>query len=274
MQQAIDTAKKDSVSASQLQLNKIEQTGCIPYKEILKQNKYFNFADKATAPLIQVKNHEHKEEAFYLLAFIVLFFALIRAMFFKYVQNLFTIMFRATLKQKQLREQLAQTPLPSFLLNIFFVMVAATFASFLFRYYGLFENVNFWLIVLYSAVVISVIYLLKFLGLKFIGWVFNLKSTINSYIFIVFLINKLLAVFLVPLMILIAFQAEKAAVWITVSYILISIALIYRYLASYGPIRNEIKVKQVHFFLYLCAFEIAPLLLIYKVLLNFFEKTV
>jgi hypothetical protein len=48
---------------------------------------------------------------------------------------------------------------------------------------------------------------------------------------------------------------------------------IYRFIISYTPIRNEIKLNRFHFFIYLCAFEIAPLLLIYKVLLIFVERS-
>ena len=47
---------------------------------------------------------------------------------------------------------------------------------------------------------------------------------------------------------------------------------LYRILAAYRPIRNEIKLTPFYFFLYLCAFEIAPVLLIYKVLLTYLEK--
>jgi hypothetical protein len=244
------------------------------YGGVLAQNRYYNFFGNPVLPRIQVKHHDHKEDQFYLLVLIILFFALVRVVFAKYMQNLFTVMFRASLKQKQIREQLSQTPLPSLLLNIFFVLVAGTFASFLLRYYNQFTEVNFWLLVFYTSVIISIIYFFKFLVLKFTGWVFNLKAAANTYIFIVFLINKILALFLLPLVILIAFQSAEADIWVTISFILIVIALVYRYLASFGPIRSEIKVKQIHFFLYLCAFEIAPLLLIYKVLLNFFEKTV
>jgi hypothetical protein len=46
----------------------------------------------------------------------------------------------------------------------------------------------------------------------------------------------------------------------------------YRFIVSFGPVRKEIKVNGFHFFLYLCAFEIAPLLLIYKLLLGYLEK--
>lgn len=266
--------KKDSAVAVVKPVEEEKDTTYFNYGGVLTQNRYFNFTGNPVLPRIQVKKHDHKEDEFYLLVMIILFFALIRVVFARYMQNLFTVMFRASLKQKQIREQLSQTPLPSLLLNIFFVLVAGTFAAFLVRYYNQFSDVNFWLLVLYSSVIISLIYFFKFLVLKFTGWVFNLRGAANTYIFIVFLINKILALFLLPLVILIAFQSAEADIWVTISYILIVIALVYRYLASFGPIRSEIKVKQIHFFLYLCAFEIAPLLLIYKVLLNFFEKTV
>jgi hypothetical protein len=54
---------------------------------------------------------------------------------------------------------------------------------------------------------------------------------------------------------------------VTVSFALLGGMLAYRFIISYRPVRSEIKLNRLHFFLYLCAFEIAPLLLIYKVLL-------
>ena len=48
--------------------------------------------------------------------------------------------------------------------------------------------------------------------------------------------------------------------------------LLYRFILGYTAIRNQVKFNLFHFFLYLCAFEIAPLLLIYKALLFFFHR--
>jgi len=49
--------------------------------------------------------------------------------------------------------------------------------------------------------------------------------------------------------------------------------LIYRLILSFGAVRNQVRVNFFHFFLYLCAFEIAPLLLVYKGLLLYFGIT-
>jgi hypothetical protein len=120
---------------------------------------------------------------------------------------------------------------------------------------------------------LAVIYLGKFLILKFCGWVFNISRATDIYIFVVFLVNKMLGIFLLPFLILITFSGPQVReIFITISLVMIFIMLIYRIIAAYRPIRNEIKLTPFYFFLYLCAFEIAPLLLIYKVLLSYLEK--
>jgi hypothetical protein len=109
--------------------------------------------------------------------------------------------------------------------------------------------------------------------LKFCGWVFSISRATDTYIFVVFLVNKMLGLFLLPFLILISFSSGTAhEIYLTLSMAMVFIFLIYRVLASFRPIRNEIKLTPFHFFLYLCAFEIAPLLLIYKVLLTYLEK--
>jgi hypothetical protein len=117
--------------------------------------------------------------------------------------------------------------------------------------------------------ILALIYIGKFVLLKFTGWVFNLSKATDTYIFIVFLVNKMLGILLLPFLVLIAFYGGQAQqVFVTLSLILIVVLFAYRFIFSFGPIRAEIKVNPFHFFLYLCAFEIAPLLLIYKVLLS------
>jgi hypothetical protein len=67
-------------------------------------------------------------------------------------------------------------------------------------------------------------------------------------------------------------QPEVVSIVVTLTYIIILIFFGYRYIISYRAVRKEIKVSQFHFFLYLCALEIIPLVLIYKVLLEFVDR--
>jgi hypothetical protein len=244
------------------------------YAQALRQNPYFNFFGK---PILQSTSQRHvnsKDGLFYSLLVLILYFALVRLLFFRYLDNLFTLFFRASLKQKQIREQLLQTPLPSLLLNILFAVIGGIYVSFLLTYYNLFPSIPLPLLMVYSTVALGFIYFCKFITLKFLGWVFSIEEATDMYIFIVFMVNKILAIFLLPFIVLMAFSGpDVLSMLVSLTYLLIALAFIYRYIISFAPIRKQINVSQFHFFLYLCGFEIIPLLVIYKVLLSFFERS-
>jgi hypothetical protein len=118
-----------------------------------------------------------------------------------------------------------------------------------------------------------VLYLLKFAILKLAGWIFNISRAVDIYLFVVFMTNKIIGIFLLPFLVLISFSGPVATdIEVTVSIITVGLFYINRFIAAYNNLYKEIKISVLHFFLYLCAFEIAPLLLIYKVLLTYLEK--
>jgi hypothetical protein len=244
------------------------------FQEAVKENPYFNVNRPALRQGIEIRSRENRDAFFYFVIGLVLYFALMRLIFFKYVSTMFTLFFRATLRQQQLREQLLQAPLPALLINIFFIISAATYCTFLADYYRLEFADNFWTTLLYAIILIAGIYLVKFIFLNAVGWIFGISHVTDTYIFIVFLINKMIGIFLLPFIALLAFPTPGLVKpVITVSYILVGGMLLYRFVISYRPVRNEIKLSRFHFFIYLCAFEIAPLLLIYKVLLAFMIRS-
>jgi hypothetical protein len=211
---------------------------------------------------------EGKEALFYTLIALLLFFAFLRTAFPKYLADLFRVTFRTTLKQRQIGEQLVQTPLPSLLLNIFFLMTGAFYIDFVLKHYKLAAEYNFWILYLYCFAALAAVYVVKFLSLKISGSLFNISETTNAYIFTVFLINKIIGVFLLPVIIFLAFSDQEFyKVVLSLSFIGLIALYGYRFILSYGLVRNKIKFNPFHFFVYLAAFEIVPLLLIYKLLL-------
>ncbi len=243
------------------------------HRQVMEHHPYFGFAGK---PLSRetgnLKEFEGKELLFYFLLFLLLVFAFFRMAFPKYFSDLFRLFFRTTLKQRQIREQLMQTPLPSLLLNGFFVVAGGLYIDFMLLHFRLIEKPDFWLFFLYCTGGLSATYFVKFIGLKILGWIFNLQEAADSYIFIVFIINKVIGVFLLPFLIMLAFmQGNGYLAALLVSWTGVGILLLYRFILTYSAVRNQVKFNPFHFFLYLCAFEIAPLLLIYKLLLVFFQ---
>jgi len=240
-------------------------------RQVSVQNDFFDFSSPPIAIRSDKKEFHGKELLFYTLIVLLLFFAFIRMSFPKYLLDLFRVAFRTTLKQRQISEQLVQAPLPSLLLNFFFLCTAGLYITFVLQHYHLASNYNFWLLYLYCFVALAVIYSIKFLSLKLFGWLFNITATADGYIFIVFMINKIIGIYRLPFLILLAFsEADIYEAAFILSYIGVFGLLAYRFILSYGLARNQIRLNPFHFFLYLCAFEIVPLLLIYKALLLWF----
>jgi hypothetical protein len=244
------------------------------FQETLKNHPYLKFFDRPERQTISMRKTENHDGIFYFLVGLVLYIALIRFFFYKYFSTMFTLFFRATLRQQQLREQLLQAPLPALLMNCFFVCSLATYLTFVALHFNLPFATDFWTTLGYAVVLIAGVYIIKFLFLTIVGWIFGISNVTDTYIFIVFLINKMVGIFLIPIIAFLAFPMPVLLpVMLTVSYILVIGMFFYRFIISYRPVRSEIKLNRFHFFLYLCAFEIAPLLLIYKVLITFVDRS-
>jgi hypothetical protein len=240
--------------------------------QVMKGHPYFGFGSEPVVVHTGLREFKGKEALFYALVGLLLAFALLRQAFPKYFNDLFRLLFRTTMKQKQVREQLMQTPVPSLFLNTFFVISTGFYINILIHYFEVAPIENFWLLYLYCVLGLTFIYLLKFFGLKISGWLFNIQAAADTYIFVVFVINKVIGVFLLPFLILLSFmQGNAFSIVLVLSWCGIGLLLIYRFLLTYASVRNQVKFNPFHFFLYLCAFEIAPLLLIYKALLFFFR---
>lgn len=269
---AKDTAQ--SLTATDT-LEKVSIENTLPgFQAVLRDHPYYPFKGKPKILFLKEPDGTSSDALFYFLFGLLFYYAIIRLFFLKYLHNITTLFFRATMRQQQLREQLSQTPLPSLFLNILFISSAGMFLALVARYYALVPGMNLWLLWGYGAALVLAIYLGKFIILKVIGWIFNVGNATDTYIFVIFMVNKMVGIGLVPVLILMAFPyGSFLPVIITLAFIMLALALVYRFIISYKPIRNEIKVSRFHFFIYLCAFEIAPLLLIYKVLLIFVERS-
>lgn len=270
---ALPPVQSDSVSRRPWQYSSWAIDTAIPLTfQVLKRHPYFGFGSEPVIVHSGLRQFEGKEAVFYVLIGLLLSFAFLRQAFPKYFSDLFRLLFRTTMKQKQVREQLMQTPVPSLFLNIFYVVSAGFYVNILIHYFKVAPIGNFWLMYVYCMLGLAVIYLTKFIGLKLAGWLFNIRAGADTYIFVVFVINKVIGIFLLPFLVALSFtRGDAFTIALVLSWCGIGLLLIYRILLTYTSVRNQVKFNPFHFFLYLCAFEVAPLLLIYKALLFFFR---
>jgi hypothetical protein len=117
---------------------------------------------------------------------------------------------------------------------------------------------------------VAALYFIKFCLLKFMGWVSDIQETTNNYIFAIFLVNKITGIILVPIIILLAFtKPEWLPVITNISLLVLGLFFLSRYIKSYGAIDRKFPLNPFHFIIYIAGAEIIPLLLIYKVAIDY-----
>jgi Domain of unknown function (DUF4271) len=237
------------------------------------KNKILNSDSTPVSLAVQLKKDNDKDFLFYIVAGLMLLLAFLKYFYNRYFTNLFRVFFNTSLRQSQLTDQLLQAKLPSLVFNAFFILSAGFYSYVLLRHYGWLNGENKWMMMLYFIALIGLIYLVKFCVLKFTGWVTGLTDVTNTYVFIIFLINKIIGIFLVPFIVILSFSDIYIVnVAVIISLISILLFLLLRFFRSYGLLQNQLKISRFHFMLYIAGIEILPLLLIYKGLMIYLSK--
>ena len=221
---------------------------------------------KASDPFYSstIRKGSNKEIVFYIITGFLLFIGVIRVFYSKYLTNVFRVFFNTSLRQGQLTDMLVQAHLSSFIFNIAFFISAGLYFWLLFSHYGLIPQYSLLMLPVFVATVV-IIYCIKFMFVKFFGWLAGLKASAAQYVFIIFLINKIIGFLLLPFIILIAFgPAGWQHTIILLSWLLLATLFIVRYFRTYGLLQPQLRISPFHFLIYLGAVEILPILLIYK----------
>jgi hypothetical protein len=116
----------------------------------------------------------------------------------------------------------------------------------------------------------GILYFAKYCILKFIGWMSGMDKATDNYIFVIFLVNKIIGIILVPFIIILAFSTP---VWIDsatiFSFLVLGLFFLSRYIKAYGVFEYKFPLQPLHFIIYITAMEIVPLLLIYKAAVDY-----
>jgi hypothetical protein len=263
----IDSLKKDSINRSII----------VPVLPSIDTSSYQNYMVHPFLPMdnppivmfIDYKTVRSKDLLFYLVLGVVFLLAFIKLIFPKFFRNLFMLFFQTSLRQKQTREQLLQDSWAGLLINVLFFLSAGLFVTLLTKYKS-WSILPFWNLYGYITALLILIYIGKFLFIGFAGWVFNNKEAAQGYVFLVSMVNRIMGVLLIPFIVFLAFANQQLLnIIVTLSLGLVVILFLYRYLVSFGSLRNNLKINPFHFFIYLCTVEIIPMMLIYKLLVNY-----
>ncbi len=218
----------------------------------------------------RIKLHPFRDRSsdFLMILVLIAFIGIFRLANPSYMRNLFRAFRNPTLSTRQLKEQLRQDSAASLTMDLIFCISMG-----LYLYFTLNHIHNKNIILEYPTIIILlgfmllfvVIYVVRFLFLKFTGWVFNISEITDNYTFNVFLINKILGLSLIPFTIILAFgQGQWVQASLFLSFLVIAILFLNRYLRSGVVFGYFIKFSKFHFFMYLCASELLPLAVLMK----------
>lgn len=204
---------------------------------------------------------------FYLLVVLAAILGGIKTLYPKYFNDVWRAFLNPTLGNRQLRDIIQAASYPNLLMNLFACIVLGVWlfyftSSFVdWRFSGLSHS----MIVLLLVSGACLTYFVKYLFVGFVGWIFRMRHTTDLYNFNIFLVNKVLGVFLLPFVVCFAFMEPRWAASVAVLSAVLSLAfLVNRYFRSWSIFAQFFMNSKFHFFMYLCAFEILPMAVVMK----------
>lgn len=268
-----DTLSRNPTATDTLNRDTIFKPQNTVLQKVLKENFLLRHQKPGTALPVYENKKPGPEGIFYLLLLLSALFAFLRFFYERYFHTLFRVFFNTTLRQSQLTDQLMQAKLASLFFNILFCLSAGLFLYFLLTGPGHTANLNPTLLLAACMAGVAAVYAVKYLALKFTGWLTGLKTTTDTYIFIIFLVNKILGILLLPLLILTAFTDEPLKGYARYAALfIIGLLLFARFVRAFGLLQNKIKVSRFHFLLYVAGIEVVPMLVLCKLLSGILDK--
>lgn len=227
------------------------------------------FLKQQTLKAIDIPRYfNDKTVDFYLLLSICLILGVVVYTNPRYFNNLFKAFINPS-QSTAAKEQIEIAVAPNAVMNVLFVLVSGIYVFYIFNLnkVGLNGRLHKENRIFYFIMGIALMYLVKYVVLVFSGWVFKIKHISEQYTFNVFFINKLIGIFLLPIVIMLAFSdAVFFRPLIIISCSLIAILFFYRYILSYRIFGVFFQYSWFHFFTYLCASEILPMAVLLKLL--------
>ncbi len=261
-------AKPYGITISSGDSIRVQKAAFLSRDSLLRSGPFKN--EKAARFDIQQTRHfRDRTIDFYLLCGLCLLLGMMRYADPRYLHRL-TAAYRGG--GRQWKELLQATALTNFFMNLFFCAVAGTYvyyvtASVTERLLGDFPSLIM-LPVLIGGMIL--IYGSKFLVIRFSGWLFRAETLASEYLFNVFLVNKIIAIVLLPFVVILALGGPVWSKPVTIISGIVVLALIStRYLRSWSAFYAFFKGSRFHFFTYLCASEILPMAVLVKWLLHF-----
>lgn len=215
----------------------------------------------------QEKNAIYQRFLFIVMLVVIVILTLVVTVFRIFIAKIWKAFLNDNLLNQLMREQGTGVTAAYLILYSMFILNTGVFLFLFCKHFGLeLGSSNFISLMLCIGGVMA-FFVLKHILLEVVAFVFPVEKEVSAYAFTVMVFNITIGFMLVPVVSLIAYAPEDVAkMTIYIALGLIVAALIFRGLRGLFIATRFFAWHKFHFFLYLCAVEIAPLLVTIKLL--------
>jgi hypothetical protein len=166
-----------------------------------------------------------------------------------------------------MREELVYSHRASIALTAVFVISASLFLTLLGMYIGYswaYSPEKYMQFLIWLVFIVTV-YGIRYFFSGIAAFIFNDNTYINTHLFLISINNKVIGLILLPISILAAYlSVDIGKKFIFAGLVLWGLIFLYRLIKEI-ILSREFKIPQLYFILYLCAFEISPIIIGLKV---------
>lgn len=219
-----------------------------------------------STPIINTRAPNYWQEILLFLIFSM--YVLIRISEPKKILKIFISVFSLQEAKQLFREEFKLAKRISVLLGIGFILIMAFLMQITNQYFGLILNDNSHLQqYLFFVLVISLIYLVKFIANYILAYISSNNELGKEYLFNVFVFSQTIGIIIFPLIICLQFSKYPTEWFLYPSLIICAGFYGLRMFRGFIISATEQNIGILYIFLYLCALEILPMLVLAKFLL-------
>jgi len=116
---------------------------------------------------------------------------------------------------------------------------------------------------------VMLLFILKIIATRFLGFVFDLQRVVREYVSILYLSYFNAALVFLPIVLVLSFIPQDQMTWVIPTALVIVLCLfIFRFAKTANNLLINYRFPKFYLFMYLCCLEIAPVLILVKVLGN------
>lgn len=199
------------------------------------------------------------------IALLLIVFAILKRYFSKQLYSLVQAFFSNRILNNLNREDNLFTSWPFLLLFIQFGFVLGLFFYLVTQYYQVSYDTGGFKFFLTISIAIILLFTGKILLLKLVGHIFNQQKAVHEYIVILYLSYFNVSLLFIPLVVAFALSSLRYGLnYIIISLLMAGLIFTFQFIRAAVIILSHYRFSKVYLFLYFCALEICPILILIK----------